>query len=79
MDWNYVPKKPRHWDSILPDGYSIVVEDADDGGQPNLGAWRTAWFNLSGVATQAIVSAATSKDKSAVLATLTDDPNTSGT
>jgi hypothetical protein len=33
MDWNYVRKKPRHWNSILPDGYFIVMEDADDGGQ----------------------------------------------
>jgi hypothetical protein len=33
MDWHYIQKKPRHWDSIFPDGYFIVVADTDDGGE----------------------------------------------
>ncbi len=43
------------------------------------GAWRDTWFNLSGVSTKALVSAASSTNGHVVLATLTDDPNTSGT
>ena len=31
MNWSYYPKAPKHWDSVLPHGYFIVVEKNDDG------------------------------------------------
>ncbi len=45
----------------------------------DFGAGRDVWFNLSGVATQAIVNQADSTDGNVILAKLVDDPNTSNT
>ncbi|MDY0166051.1 MAG: hypothetical protein RBS80_05875 [Thermoguttaceae bacterium] len=33
MYWNYVAAKPRHWESSLPNGYFVVVEDTEDNGK----------------------------------------------
>lgn len=46
---------------------------------PEFGRWRVLWTNLAGVPTKVISDASTSDDGELLLATLEDDPNTSGT
>lgn len=41
--------------------------------------WRVVWVNLEGIPEKVIVSQANSTDQDPVLATIEDDPNTSGT
>lgn len=53
----------------------VIARSADDIG----GEWRHAWFNLESVDEAAVVDATTSSDEEVVLATLADDPGTSGT
>lgn len=43
------------------------------------GRWRVVWVNLEGKSQDVVVDASTSTDGEEVLATLADDPNTSGT
>lgn len=46
---------------------------------PEFGRWRVLWVNMNGVSSKSIVDSDTSTDGEEVLATLSDDPNTSGT
>lgn len=43
------------------------------------GRWRVLWTNQAGIATKAVVDSTTSLDGATVLATLEDDPDTTGT
>lgn len=43
------------------------------------GRWRVLWVNLAGISSKVIVDITKSSDLAVVLATLSDDPNTSGT
>lgn len=51
----------------------------NDSSSPNVGRWRTAWFNLAGIPEKVITNAALSTDGEEILAVLEDDPDTSGT
>lgn len=46
---------------------------------PEFGRWRVLWTNEKGVSSKVIVDKTTSKDSKEVLATLLDDPGTTGT
>jgi len=67
---------PLTRDRTVLDLYAAHV---DANSTPEEGLWRVAWFSLLGIPTKAIVTADNSTDGEAVEATITDDPNTSGT
>ena len=46
---------------------------------PEMGRWRVAWFNMEGKTESVVLNATNSTDGEEVLATLEDDPFTSGT
>lgn len=45
---------------------------------PEAASWRVLWLNAVGIDEIAVVDASTSSDEEVVLATISDDPNTSG-
>lgn len=53
----------------------VTARSDDDIG----GEWRTAWFNLEAVESQAISNASKNSNGAAILATLADDPGAAGT
>lgn len=71
-----------------PEVWQLYQAHVDDQSTPENGMWRVAWFSLADIPTVPIVStastvqghtAATTTDGNAALATIQDDPNTTGT
>lgn len=58
--------------------YAAAVEDANAESSDN-GLWRAALFNLAATTTKAIVADTTTSNLAVALASLADDPDTSGT
>lgn len=54
-----------------------IVDRADD--NPAGGEWRHGWFNIQAVESTALVDDTTTSDHDVAMATLADDPGTSGT
>lgn len=67
---------PLTRDSTVLNSYEAHVNSQSS---PEFGRWRVLWINLAGISSKVITDATKSSDLEEILATLEDDPNTSGT